>query len=765
MPAAAILLVISAALAAQSPRFELTQQDLFAAGGSFVNAWADYDGDGDLDLFVGFDGMPNRLYRNENGRFSDTAAAAGIADARPTRAAAWGDADGDGDSDLLVGFTPASAKPSAGSAPAASTPGPSGAASVLTLYRNTRGVFTDDTNAVGLSLASGAVRQPVWVDFDADGDLDLFVAFRDRANAMFRNDAGRFVDVAAEIGLADARRTVGAVWFDHDEDGDLDVIVGNMDGDANGLFSQQDGKFIDVAVTAGVAWGGRAPNDKTNGTVRPCVADVNSDGRLDLFFANYGTNGLFLNRGKGRFEDVSAAWGIDMAARYDSCAFADIDNDGDLDLYVNGTVTGGTQYPDYLFRNTGTRFEDVTPAEIGSPNSDHGVQWADYDLDGAIDLALTGVEKTGMHWLLRNTLATTAQTRAINLRVLDATGRSVLAGSTVTIEVGANQGTPRRTTHLVDGGSGYNAQNDAPLHVAVPDTTNITLTIRTRRPGGVDAVSTQQLDLRGWPRRVFEHRLALPTGGLVIEWPAPPDKVMLVHQEPRHHLVFDSPGTRILDVQIPPGDTTLFHTHSDPILYVTMSTSRTRSQNLGADWSAPAADAPAAPGASVAPAAPVTPAPARPAAPASPVPPLSPSVPRGRMMSTTSYAERPQTHRVHNIGSTLFRLIGITNSSAGDDTAAPSDGFDTEPEIGSRWFRGYRRVVTAQDSAEHRHANPVAIVLVAGAARVGTATTPSAARSLREPGAFVFLDAGTPHVVRADAPDTELVEVEVRRPR
>src|SRR5690606_2475942 len=127
----------------------------------------------------------------------------------------------------------------------------------------------------------------------------LFVAFRDRANALFRNDGGRFTDVAAETGLADTRRSVGAVWFDGDEDGDLDLVVGNMDGDANGFFRNDGGLFTDVADSAGIAWGGRASAEPTHGTVRPCAADVDGDGRMELFCANYGPNGLFLNRGEG----------------------------------------------------------------------------------------------------------------------------------------------------------------------------------------------------------------------------------------------------------------------------------------------------------------------------------------------------------------------------------------------------------------------------------------------------------------------------------
>ncbi len=194
------------------------------------------------------------------------------------------------------------------------------------------------------------------------------------------------------------RRSVGAVWFDADEDGDLDLYVANMDGDANGLFRNDGDKFVDVAAAAGVAWGGRTPDDGMNGTVRPCAADFDNDGRMDLFTANYGKNGLFLNRGGGKFEDVSAAWGAAIDGRYDTCIPGDFDNDGRLDVYVNGTVTGGISYRDYLLRSTGTKFEDVTPENILALQASHGAQWADFDRDGDLDLAVAG-SRAGRHAL------------------------------------------------------------------------------------------------------------------------------------------------------------------------------------------------------------------------------------------------------------------------------------------------------------------------------------------------------------------------------
>ena len=443
LAAAAVLAIATSA----PPSFTAVQPELLGAGGTLTNAWADYDGDGSPDLFVGFNGAPNRLYHNVQGVLTEVGVAAGVADARPTRAAAWGDFDGDGDPDLLVGFTPGN--------------GP-----VLKLYRNTGGHFDDVTRDVGLVVDSGSVRQLAWVDVDGDGDLDLFVAMRDRRNLFFRNDGGHFTEVAAEMGLADPRKSVGAVWFDADEDGWLDLVVANQDGDANALFHNDHGHFTDVAEAAGVAWGGRAPHDEKYGTVRPCAADVNGDGHLDLFFANYGPNGLFLQKKPGVFVDVSAQWGVAIDGKYDACAFDDVDHDGKLDLYVNGTVTGGVQYRDFLFRNATTRYEDVTPDNLKALEADHGAEWVDFDRDGDADLSLTGATPKGMHLVMRNDLDARVARRSISVRVLDQAGHATRAGAEVRVYAA---GTRRLLgTGLVDAGSGYNAQNDLPVHVGLP---------------------------------------------------------------------------------------------------------------------------------------------------------------------------------------------------------------------------------------------------------------------------------------------------------
>ena len=417
---------------------------LFEAGRALTNAFADYDNDGDLDLFVGFNGQPNRLYRNDNGTYTDVASSVGVADQGPTRSSAWGDYDNDGHMDLLVGFA-------------------SREKTWAKLYRN-RGNgsrFTDATEATGIKI-TGSFRQVSWVDYDNDGDVDLFVGLRDKPNVMLRNDKGTFIDVSAQVGLDDSRRTVGAVWFDYDQDGDLDLFVTNMDGDTNGLFRNDGNRFVDVAPQLGLETGGRALGMRAYGSVRPSLGDYNNDGHLDIFIANYGPNALFQNHKGQFFENVAPQLGLAIDGRYDTGTWGDYDNDGLLDLYVNGTISGGVQYPDYLFHNDGDRFTDVTPEVIRSQKADHSAQWADVDQDGDLDLALTGGSADGMHYLLSNKQPADRVQRSLQVLVLDAHGHYTRAGAEVRLYAAGS--TTLLGTRIVDTGSGYNAQNAMPVH-------------------------------------------------------------------------------------------------------------------------------------------------------------------------------------------------------------------------------------------------------------------------------------------------------------
>jgi hypothetical protein len=238
-----------------------------------------------------------------------------------------------------------------------------------------------------------------------------------------------------------------------------------------------------------VAGGGRAVGAATQGSVRPCVADFDGDGVADLAFANYGRNGLFLGarpapRGPGpAFRDVSAEWGVATEGRHDTCAPADVDHDGRLDLYVNGTVSATEGWRDWLFVREGGAMADRTPANVQALNASHGAQWADVDGDGALDLALAGTRADMPHGVLRNVLPAAVARRSLAVRVLDARGRPGPAGAEVRVYAA---GTRRLlATRWTDAGSGYDAQSDGPVHVGLatlrPVDVEVTLPAGTRR--------------------------------------------------------------------------------------------------------------------------------------------------------------------------------------------------------------------------------------------------------------------------------------------
>ena len=195
--------------------------------------------------------------------------------------------------------------------------------------------------------------------------------------------------------------------------------------------------------------------------------DFDNDGVFELFFANYGPNGLIVGRPGGELSNVAPAAGLATDARYDTCTWGDFDHDGTIDLFVNGTITGGVQYRDWLFRREGGEtFVDVTPPELLELNADHGATWVDYDLDGDLDLALTGAPEDGMHYLMQNLLRPEFAWHSLQVRVLDAGGSATRPGAEVRVYAAGSD--ELLGTRLVDTGSGYNAQSDLPVHFGLP---------------------------------------------------------------------------------------------------------------------------------------------------------------------------------------------------------------------------------------------------------------------------------------------------------
>ena len=221
--------------------------------------------------------------------------------------------------------------------------------------------------------------------------------------------------------------------------------------------------------------------------------------------------------------------------------------------------------------------------------------------------------------------------------------------------------------------------------------------------------------------------------------------VVPVHEEPHHREVFQHGTTRILDLRVPPGDISWFHTHEWPVLYMTLGTSAVRTQNLGSDWSGGGARAPSAQ-------AGAAPRPAR--------PPAERRTPRAT--STTSYIERPVTHRIENRGEGLFSAMVVVNETMGDDMTSVADaGFDSEPELTNAWFRSYRVTLGAGETTRpHEHTTPVVVFQAIDGKAMANGPMDF---ELNRPGQWAFYDAGVEHTIKnhGDAA-IELLEIEVR---
>jgi hypothetical protein len=272
----------------------------------------------------------------------------------------WGDYDNDGDLDLAVsgdGFA--------------------------AVYSNDDGVFTN-INAGLTGLEKGATQ---WGDYDNDGDLDLLISGRkpygDGYIYIYRNDNGTFVKTVPDI---PGTKLGGSAWIDFDGDGDLDIAHSgySSEGRIAGIYRNDNGVFSDANV-------GFTGVDESSVT----CADYDNDGDTDVLITGYFYNGsvnvtakLYRNNGDGTFTDSGSNL---TGVRYGAAAWGDYDNDGDLDLIINGYPSAA--WPDYvaltkLYRNDSGVFTSV---DSGLQNTGMGsLDWGDFDNDGDLDLLMTG---------------------------------------------------------------------------------------------------------------------------------------------------------------------------------------------------------------------------------------------------------------------------------------------------------------------------------------------------------------------------------------
>ena len=431
--------------ASGEPQFTPVQRELLGVANSFANAWADYDNDGDLDLAVSLGSGEVRLYRNDQGVLVSVGAALGMpqAGSHELRGLSWGDFNEDGFIDLLGGSTPTD-KPTV-------------------VLRNEGGKrFRDVAAEIGLTIPGRSARQTNWIDYDNDGDLDVYAADRSGDNKMLQNTGGKFVHVFVGVGPTDPRPTVGACWLDIDNDGDLDLYLANQSGAADALWRNDGNAFADVAVALGMAG---PPRTTDEGGVGCAIGDYDNDGDLDIFEPNYGHNRLYRNNSNGTFTEVAQALGLGVENHAVGADWGDYDNDGDLDLSViSYEGAPGKQTPhNALFRNDGgVRFVNVLSPDSPLNVADHGVQFVDYDHDGGLDLSVTdGYGPVGGHFVFRNALDAEAKKRSLSVLVLDVNGHFTRFGAEVRLF--DRSGKVIATRQVVTGG-GYNTQSATPVH-------------------------------------------------------------------------------------------------------------------------------------------------------------------------------------------------------------------------------------------------------------------------------------------------------------
>ncbi len=440
-------------------------------------AAGDYDGDGWVDLYVvGGQDAPNRLYRNRgDGSFEEVGAAAGVeVGIGKGCGPAFADLDGDGRLDLFVGGVDGT-RPS--------------------VFHNAGdGTFDDITATSGIVIEDNggtfvdATLSATFGDYDRDGDLDIFLSHWDTnyddgyppQHLWLNNGDGTFVeDVLDGAGEGTDDYTFTGNFADIDNDGWPDLLLASDFGTSEVFLNQGDGTFVDV--TTGVI-------TDENGMCA-AVGDYDNDGDLDWFvssirasepgpFGFWGDTGnrLYRNPGNGDFEDVTDLAGVRDGGWGWASSFADLDNDGHLDLvHVNGfwlphigndDVEAFVEDPTRVFMSNGdgTFTEKAASLGIDDRRQGRGLVCFDYDRDGDIDLFIANNGQAPR--LYRNNLAAGHTFLQVALR--DTTKNSQAVGARVYVTAGG-------TTQMreVRCGSNFVSNDPADCHFGLGGATTV----------------------------------------------------------------------------------------------------------------------------------------------------------------------------------------------------------------------------------------------------------------------------------------------------
>jgi hypothetical protein len=466
--------------AQQKPADKLFQPVAGAPSGGHVS-WGDYDADGDDDFLLGAS-----LWRNDAGVFTDVTATAFAGAGAGATGGVWGDYDNDGCLDVFL-FFETQTQPD------------------VLLRNKCDGTFADVTLAAGIvdSQTYNPCDDPVnnkhspsaaaaWLDVDADGLLDLYVAnficwpkYTYYYDTVFRNKGGgAFEEITGQKGFFKINTpSRGAAPVDFDRDGDVDLFVNNYVLKANLLYRNNgDGTVSEVAKAVGAA--GKDTMNYYGHTIGAAWGDLDNDGDFDLVAANLAHPRFFhfsdkteilLQKPGGLFEDITgdfktpaSAAGLRYQETHSVPVLADVDQDGNLDLAIT-CVYDGRPTDFYWGKGDGTFTLDAYGAGITTENG-WGAAVADFDLDGDMDLFATS--------LFANTLDASKKGHFLQVRVVGTTANRAAIGATVAVKTGATT----RIRH-VQGGSGKGGQDSLYLHFGLGTVASVD-EIQVTLPGG-----------------------------------------------------------------------------------------------------------------------------------------------------------------------------------------------------------------------------------------------------------------------------------------